>query len=134
MCKVNFNVHVGCGKLLVLRPESISLPHSPKLSLQWLELGLPHPLTRRRVCPPPFWFRGEGPIRSREGVGGYIHCGIPCTGMYVLCGLPLQGGFFLSEKGGGFSYRSSLLLWWHLSYHVYILWVNQEKTTENNRR
>ncbi len=30
---------------------------STKLSLQSSELGLPHPLARRRVCiPPPLWF------------------------------------------------------------------------------
>ncbi len=28
--------------------------------LQSSELGLPQPLTHRRVCPPPLWFRGEG--------------------------------------------------------------------------
>jgi hypothetical protein len=27
---------------------------SAKLSLQSSELGLPHPLSRRQVCPPPF--------------------------------------------------------------------------------
>ncbi len=39
---------------------------SAKLFLQSSELGLPQPLTRRRVCPPPAWFRGEGYTRWRE--------------------------------------------------------------------
>jgi hypothetical protein len=34
--------------------------------LQSSELGLPQPRTRRRVCPHPLWFRGEGHIRWRE--------------------------------------------------------------------
>jgi hypothetical protein len=37
---------------------------SAKLFLQSSELGLPQPLTRRRVCPPKFW--GEGYTRWRE--------------------------------------------------------------------
>jgi hypothetical protein len=58
---------------------------SAKLFLQSSELGLPHPLTRRRVCPPPPWFWGGGHTRFRErGVGspssytrGNILCGTP---------------------------------------------------------
>jgi hypothetical protein len=63
---------------------------SAKLLLQSSELGLPHPLTRRRVCtPPPFWFRGahlltgEGAKESRFGRGDR-HCGT--LGLYVPCG------------------------------------------------
>jgi hypothetical protein len=39
--------------------------------LQSSELGLPHPLARRRVCPP--WFRGEGTLACGrgEGAGGF---------------------------------------------------------------
>jgi hypothetical protein len=50
-----------------IRPQS---RQSAKPFLQSSELGLPQPLTRRRVCPPPpppsprFW--GEGHIRWRE--------------------------------------------------------------------
>jgi hypothetical protein len=36
------------------------------LFLQSSKLGLPHPLTRKRVCPSPFSFRGEGHTRWRE--------------------------------------------------------------------
>jgi hypothetical protein len=44
---------------------------SDKPFLPLSELGPHHPLTRRRVCPHPFWFRGghtqgEGP-NSDEG-------------------------------------------------------------------
>jgi hypothetical protein len=38
---------------------------SAKPFLQSSELGLPQPLTSRRVCPPP-WFWGEGHTRWRE--------------------------------------------------------------------
>jgi hypothetical protein len=45
--------------------------------LQSSELGLPNPLTRRRACPPPLWFRGWGGgftvqtrLREREWGGG----------------------------------------------------------------
>jgi hypothetical protein len=37
-----------------------------KLFLQSSILGLPQPHTRRRVCPPPLWYRGEGHTRWRE--------------------------------------------------------------------
>ncbi len=115
MCKVNFNAHVGCGKLLVVRPESISLPHrvdkSVKLFLQWLELGLPHPLTRRRVCPP-LLFQGEGHTSLREK--GW---GVP---------IPTRGHTQWYSAPARRAYRSSLLLWWHLSL-VYILRVNKDK-------
>jgi hypothetical protein len=40
---------------------------SAKLFLQSSELGLLQPLTRRRVCPPTLWFRGEeGHTRWRK--------------------------------------------------------------------
>jgi hypothetical protein len=36
-----------------------------------VRIGTPHPLTRRRVCPPPLWFLGRGHSRLRErGWGG----------------------------------------------------------------
>ncbi len=34
------------------------------------ELGLPQPLTRRRVCPPPLWFRGRDTLACGRGDGG----------------------------------------------------------------
>ncbi len=65
---------------------------SAKPFLQSLELGLPQPLTRTRVSPPP-GSGGRGThLLAREGVGesqfrrGDIHCGT--LYMYVLCGLP----------------------------------------------
>ncbi len=55
---------------------------SAKLFLQSSELGLPQPLTHRRVCPPPHLVPGGGAHSlAREGVGesqvrrGDIHCG-----------------------------------------------------------
>jgi hypothetical protein len=69
---------------------------SAKLFLQLSELGLPKPLTRRRVCPPPPLVLGGGAHSlARKGVGeskfrrGNIHCGTLyiCT---VLCGIFLS--------------------------------------------
>jgi hypothetical protein len=43
---------------------------SARLFLQSSELGLPHPHTRRRVCPPPLhWLEGYT-LACGEGVGG----------------------------------------------------------------
>ncbi len=61
---------------------------SAKLFLKSLELGLPHPLTRRRVCLPPVL--GGAHSLAREGLGGSqfrrgdIHCG--SLYIYLLCG------------------------------------------------
>jgi hypothetical protein len=41
---------------------------SAKLFLQSSELGLPQPLTRRRVCPPPVLAGGAHSL-AREGLG-----------------------------------------------------------------
>jgi hypothetical protein len=66
---------------------------SAKPYLQSLELGLPQPLTRTRVFPPPLVPVGGAHSLAREGVGesqflrGDIHCGT--LYMYVFCGLPL---------------------------------------------
>ncbi len=58
------------------------------LFLQRSELGLPQPLARRRVCPPPLWFwreRGGGrvPIPTRRHTLWYHRT----LDTYVLCGL-----------------------------------------------
>jgi hypothetical protein len=45
---------------------------SAKLFLQSSELGLPQPLTRRRVCPPPFGSGGRGILSGERGVGESI--------------------------------------------------------------
>ncbi len=42
---------------------------SAKISLQSSELGLPHPLTRRRMCPPPFGTGGRGILAGERGGG-----------------------------------------------------------------
>ncbi len=47
---------------------------SPGLFLQSSELGLPHPLTRRRECLTPLWLGGGGGIPTRWGERGW---GIP---------------------------------------------------------
>ncbi len=57
---------------------------SAKLFLQSSSaLGLPHPLSRRRVCSPTLWSGGEGTLAGGRGVGGVpistrghtVHCG-----------------------------------------------------------
>jgi hypothetical protein len=60
------------------------------LFLQSSELGLPQPLTRRRVCPPPqFW--GEGHTRWRERSWESLNSDeetytvVLCIYIYVLC-------------------------------------------------
>jgi hypothetical protein len=64
---------------------------SAKPFLQSSELGLPQPLTRTRVCPPPFGSGGRGTLAGERGVGesqfqrGDMHCGTLC--IYVLCEL-----------------------------------------------
>ncbi len=38
--------------------------------LQLSKFGVPHPLTRRRVCPPPFGSGGGTHALAGEGAGG----------------------------------------------------------------
>jgi hypothetical protein len=52
------------GKARVSTPQS---RQSAKLFLQSSDLGLPHPLARRRVCAPPLWFRWGGGAHSLAG-------------------------------------------------------------------
>ncbi len=64
---------------------------STKIFLQTSELGLPHPLTRRRVCPPPLRLGGGGLSLAGEGVGksqfrrGDVHCGPQIYNICTLC-------------------------------------------------
>ncbi len=57
---------------------------SAKLFLQSSELGLPHPFSRRRVCPPTLWSGGREHSPAAKGVGesqfrrGDIRCGALC--------------------------------------------------------
>ncbi len=48
------------------RPQS---RQSAKLFLLSSELGLPQPLTRRRVCPPHLWFGGRVTLAGERGGG-----------------------------------------------------------------
>ncbi len=56
-------------------------------SAKFFSQGLLNPLTRRRVCPAPLWFRGRGHTRLREREWGSpnsnIHFGT--LGINVLC-------------------------------------------------
>ncbi len=91
MCKVNFNVHVGCGKLLVVRPESISLPHRVDRALSFFFSGWnwdsPTPSPAGECAPPLVTGGGRGTLACGRGGGGSqfrrgdIHCGysIVCT-------------------------------------------------------
>ncbi len=67
---------------------------SARIFLQSSELGTPHPLTRRRVCPPPPYFvpwgggdtlacgRGDG----EGGSNSYEETDTVVSIIYVLCG------------------------------------------------
>jgi hypothetical protein len=80
-------VRAGASRIIKSKIVSVvSLPQSrqsAKLFLQSLELGLPHSLTRKRVCLPPLLPVGRGTIACGRGVGdwggsqlrrGDIHC------------------------------------------------------------
>jgi hypothetical protein len=78
------------NKLLNFVLYSHRVDKSAKLFLQSSELGLPNPLTRRRVCaPPPFGFFFGGGAHSLAGEEGTqfgredTHCGT--INIYVLC-------------------------------------------------
>jgi hypothetical protein len=69
------------NKTQLQRPPDLRKPQSrqsAQLFLQSSELGLPHPLTRRRLCTP-LWFREEGHTRLWERESqlrrGDRHCG-----------------------------------------------------------
>ncbi len=68
---------------------------SAKPFLQSSELGLPQPLTHRRVCPPPLWYRGEGHTRWRGWESPNFDQGtytvVLCMNLYfVLCRIWLK--------------------------------------------
>jgi hypothetical protein len=54
--------------------EEVILPYrqSARLFLQSYELGYPHSLTRRRVCPPPFVSGGRTHLLAGKGMGGGV--------------------------------------------------------------
>ncbi len=95
-------IHESAGRKGGVRPQS---RQSAKRFLQSLKLGLPQPLTRMRVCPPPLIPGGGAHSLAREGVGesqfrrGDIHCGTLYK--YVLCGggvtQPAPNLFFLDR-------------------------------------
>jgi hypothetical protein len=70
------------GILCTTKPYRAQSRQSAKLFLRSSEFGLPHPITRRRVCTvyPPGWgggaysFAGEGVGESQFGRGDK-HCG-----------------------------------------------------------
>jgi hypothetical protein len=75
---------------IVKKQKRAQSRQSAKLFLQSSELGLPQPITRRRVCPLPSVLGGGAHSLAREVVGesqfrrGDIHCGT--LYIYVLCG------------------------------------------------
>ncbi len=60
---------IGVWLCQVLGAQSLQ---STELSLQSSKLGLPHSLTRRRVCPLSLWFQWEGSFACWRG-------GVPIT-------------------------------------------------------
>jgi hypothetical protein len=104
---------------------------SAKLFLQSLDLGLPHPLSRRRVCPPPpFGPGGRAHSLAGEGLGesqfrrGDIHCG--ALYIYVLCA-GLRYYFLLSI----FLKKKKKLLLMHHMQKQYVLKILYEFLTKS---
>jgi hypothetical protein len=69
------------GDFVLLASQS---RQSAKLFLQSSELGLPYPLSRRRVCPPALWSGGRGTLAGERG-GGRVP--IPTRGHALWCSL-----------------------------------------------
>ncbi len=64
---VDTDTNFVCMGMLVVRRRYPQSRQSAWLFLQSSELGLPHPLTRRRVCLIPLWFGGGGDTHSLGG-------------------------------------------------------------------
>jgi hypothetical protein len=60
---------------------------SATLFLQSSELGLPHPFSRRRVCPPTLLSEGKGTLACGRGIGGVP---IPTRGHTLWCSLNIS--------------------------------------------
>jgi hypothetical protein len=81
-----------CSAMNILIPQSRQSA-KPFLQSLELELGLPQPLTRMRVCPPPLVPGGGAHSLAREGGGwpesqfqrGDIHCGTLYMYVLLLC-------------------------------------------------
>ncbi len=105
---ISILVIYGVSRTTTEQAESQALSQSS-------ELGLPHPLARRRVCPLPPLVRESGtPAGEREGVGesqfrrGDIHCGT-LYNIYVLCGVSRTT--ILRKDDTDVPARSSLHFW-----------------------
>ncbi len=79
---------------------------SAKLFLQSSELGLPQPLTRRRVCPPPLWTGRMGHTMEEDGATirpKSFWLGRVCDLVYVMVAIPwkslLPSGKHLRDAG-----------------------------------
>ncbi len=87
----NWRTKIFCYVLLWLQGSLAQRRQSTRLFLQSSEIRPPHPLTLRRVCPPPPLVPGVGAHSlTGEVVGGSQfgrgdrHCGT--LGIYALCG------------------------------------------------
>ena len=83
---------------------------SAKLFLQSSELGLPPPLARRHVCPPPPLVQGEGAPGTLAGVRGGWKSPNSGEGTYTVV-LTLYNLFLLSIIMYDSSQRSSMCRW-----------------------
>jgi hypothetical protein len=87
--------------LLLLRfPQS---RQSAKRFLKSSDLGLPQPLTCRRMCPPTLWSGGEGTLAGerRGGESQFRREDIHCGTLYinVLCdGTPLRPSLYCTQE------------------------------------
>jgi hypothetical protein len=90
--------------LLILEVFQAQSRPSAKLFLQSSELGLPHPLIRRRVCLPTFGPGGRGTLAGESRGGGVLITTRGHTWWYSMYGMyfvisGLQGDVYGS--GGG---------------------------------
>jgi hypothetical protein len=111
---------IGTPLPFILSGSTPPSRQSARLFFQSRELGLPHPLTRKRFCPPPLVLGGGGHCLARDGGGGVpiptrgetLYSAHSSTlGKYVLCSRPEAAPTltFLSSRKSVFRARVAAL-------------------------